>query len=666
MFKALLACAAAAAVLAVGLGAAPVAKARIVSVEIESSEPFAGGRDFGAGPYLRIAGKAHGELDPADPRKAVILDLDRTPRNARGMVEYATEFHLLRPADPARASGRMIHEVTNRGRKLLFSYFYDAAGVPEAALNEMRDARAVGSALPLAQGHVLLWNGWDPAAPRAPGNLLLAAPVLEGVTGTVRDEFVFGTRVVPADRPEAPLSFAAAELDPARATLAVRRTRAEPPRGVPSGAWGYAGPRAIRLLPEGTRFEAGSIYELRYSARDPQVFGVGYAATRDIAAFLRHERADAAARPGPLQGLRVEAVLAVGVSQSSRYLRHHIDLGMNADERGRRLFDGVLGHTGGAGRVFANGRFAQPGRTATAHEDHAFPENWFPLAHAATTDPISGRTDALFRDPATDPLFMKVSTSTEYWQKGSSLIHTDPGGTRDLPEPAGVRHYLVAGTRHGGRAGLTTAPGVCANANNPHSAGPLLRALLVALDAWVTRGEPPPASRVPRIADGTLLPADAALEAFPALPAMLRPRAANTIAPVTDWVAGTRGPEGAWRALVPAVDADGNERAGVRLPGIAVPLGTYTGWNLYTAEGLRSELCDREGSFAPFAEDRAAREASGDPRPSLRERYGSRARYAAEVREAADALAHDRLMLPEDAAAFAAAAAAARAAGLPD
>ena len=652
MSKSLLAFAA-----ALVLAAAP-AESRIVSLEIEASEPFAGGQDFGAGPYLRITGKARGELDPADPRNAVIADLDRAPRNASGRVEYATEFTMLRPADPARASGRVVHEITNRGRKLLFSYLYDAADPSQTVLNELREARSVGSALPLAQGHVLLWNGWDPSAPRPGGNLLLEVPVLQGITGMVRDEFVFGTRIVPADRPQAPLSFAVADPDPARATLTIRRTRAEPARTVPQGGWGYAGPRAIRLLPEGTRFEAGSLYELRYPARDPHVFGVGFAATRDLAAFLRHERA------GPLEGIRVQAVLGVGISQSGRYLRHHIDLGMNADEQGRRVFDGVLAHLGGIGRVFANERFAQPNRTATWHEDHGFPENWFPLAHAETTDPISGRTGAVLRDPATDPLLMKVNTSTEYWQKGASLIHTDPAGTSDLPEPAGVRHYLVAGTKHAGRAGATTAPGVCANPNNPHSSGPLLRALLVALDAWATRNQPPPASRVPRIADATLLPAEAALEGFPTIPGLLRPRFANPVAPVTDWVAGTRGPEAAWRVLVPAVDADGNERAGVRLPDIAVPLGTYTGWNLYAAEGLRAELCDREGSFASFAADRAAREAAGDPRPSLPERHGTRAGYAAAVRAAADALVQDRLMLPADAAAFAAAAA--RVAGLPD
>ncbi|MBV1797214.1 hypothetical protein [Siccirubricoccus sp. G192] len=177
-----------AAVAAFAVAAAVPADARIVLVEVESSGPFAEGQDFGAGPYLRVTGRARGELDPADPHNAGILDLDRAPRNARGLVEYSTEFTLLRPADPARASGRMLHEVTNRGRKLLFSYLYDAAGVPQAVLNDLREARAVGSALPLAQGHVLLWNGWDPAAPRAGNNLLLEAPVLQGVTGTVRDE----------------------------------------------------------------------------------------------------------------------------------------------------------------------------------------------------------------------------------------------------------------------------------------------------------------------------------------------------------------------------------------------------------------------------------------------------------------------------------------------
>ncbi len=479
--------------IAMGIVAAGAADARIVSVEIESSVPFAGGRDFGAGSYLRITGRARGEIDPADARNSVIADLDRAPRNAAGRVEYTTPFVILRPADPARGSGRLMHEVTNRGRKLFFSYLYDAAGLSVAVLNMLDDASSVGLALPLAAGDSLVWNGWDPSAPRRDGNLVLDAPVLLGLTGIVREEFVLGTRGG-ATAEAATLSFAVADSNPALATLTVRRRRDDAPVTLPNSAWAYAGPRAIRLLPDGTPFTAGSIYEFRYPARDPHLFGIGYAATRDLVSFLRHDSAS------PLVSLAPRTVLSVGISQSGRYLRHHLDLGMNADEQGRRVFDGMLVHIAGAGRVFANARFAQPDRTATWHEDRDFPENWFPLAHAMTTDPISGRSGGLLRNDGSDPLILEVNTTTEYWQKGASLIHTDPGATRDLPEPPNVRHYLMAGTKHGGRAGLDTRPGICANPNNPHSSGPLLRALLVALGDWAARGEAPPASRVPRIA----------------------------------------------------------------------------------------------------------------------------------------------------------------------
>jgi hypothetical protein len=302
--------------------------------------------------------------------------------------------------------------------------------------------------------------------------------------------------------------------------------------------------------------------------------------------------------------------------------------------------------------VFINERFAQPDRTATWHEDFSFPEVWFPMAAAPTADPISGQTAGLLRDAATDPLLMEVNTSTEYWQKGASLIHTDPAGTRDLPALANARQYLVAGTKHGGRSGATTERGNAFHPNNPHSASPLLRALQAAMEEWVERGVVPPESRVPRLADGTLVPGEAALAGFPTVPGTLRPRFVTPIAPVADWVAGTRGPEEAWRPLVPAVDADGNERAGVRLPDIAVPRGTYTGWNLYAAAGLQGELCDREGSFLAFAPDAAARQASGDPRPSLAERYATPATHVAAVRAAAEALVAERLLLAEDVAGF--------------
>lgn len=636
---------------AVLLAATPAA-ARITAFEVTAQESFSGGEDFGAGPYLKISGIARGELDPADPRNAPIVDLGLAPRNARGRVDYATEVVILRPADPARANGRLLYDVTNRGRKMMFGGVFDApGGQPE--LNALTTPGSVGLALPLRAGTTVVWSGWDPEAPRANGGLRIDIPVLPGITGMVRDEFVFGTRINPADRPTAPLSYPAAETDPAKASLTVRRRREDAPQPV---AFAFAGERAIRLLPEGTAFTPGSIYEFRYTATGARPLGMGYAATRDLVSFLRHGEADGQGRPGPLAGITVRATFALGISQSGRYLRHHIDLGMNADTAGRRVFDGVLAHIAGAGRVFANDRFAQPDRTATWHEDFAHPENWFPLAAAEATDPATGRRGALLKGDGSDPLLMEVNTSTEYWQKGASLIHTDPAGTQDLHALPNVRHYLVAGTKHGGRFGATTARGRCHNPNNPHSASPLLRALLAALEGWVEAGTPPPPSRVPRLADGTLVPADEALRRFPAVPGTLRPRFATPVAPVVDWVAGRRGAEEAWRPLVPAVDADGNERAGVRLPDIAVPRGTHTGWNLYAAAGLQEEPCDREGSFIPFAADAAARQAAGDPRPSLAERYPSQAAYVAAVRVAAEVLAAERLLLPADAEAYVAAA----------
>jgi hypothetical protein len=481
--------------------------------------------------------------------------------------------------------------------------------------------------------------------PRGSDTLRITLPELSGVTEVVRDEFVFGTRITPADRPTAPLSYPVADHDKARAVLTVRRTREGAAREIPARGWDYAGDRAIRLSPEGTAFEPGSIYEFRYPATGARPLGMAFAATRDLIAALRHgEGAE-----NPLADLPVRSTFAVGISQAGRYLRHHLDLGMNADLRGRRVFDGVLAHIAGAGRVFLNERFAQPDRTACWHEDHGFPEIWFPMAVAAVMDPLSGRTDSLLRgDLATWPKLMEVNSSTEYWQKGASLTHTDPSGTRDLAPPANVRQYLVAGTKHGGRSGATTARGIAHNLNNPHSASPLLRALLAALEEWVERGVAPPPSRVPRIADGTLVPAEAMLEAFPRIPGALLPPRATPIAPVTDWVAGTKARQDAWRPLVPAVDADGNERAGVFLPEIAVPRGTYTGWNLYAAEGLQGELADREGSFLPFPSTRDP----ADPRAPLAERWPTGAAYVAAVRAAAKALVAERLLLAEDVAAY--------------
>ncbi|MDE2581764.1 MAG: hypothetical protein KGL52_09030 [Rhodospirillales bacterium] len=603
----------------------------ITGIELRNRRPFLDGAAFGeTGAYEWVDGLATGEIDPTRPGNAVIDGIDLASRNRRGMVEYRTDFVVLRPADPARGSGRLLYEVNNRGRKMIFASL--CAG---SAGNLPKQPGDVGSALPLRRGLTLAWSGWDASAPRANGGLAMDVPVaLENgasVTRQIRAEFISGTRLGVMETFRLP--YQAAGTDGAR--LTVRRTQTAPRQ---EAAFAFVDARTIRLLPEGTLPEPGSIYEIHYLATGPLVLGLGFAATRDFVSYLRGPGAALAGRPVP-------RAMAFGISQAGRYLRDHIALGFNRDEQGRRVFDGVLTHVAGIGRLFHNALFGQPARTRSWHEDHDFPEVAFPFSASALTDPISGATASLLRGDDSDPVLIETNTSTEYWQKGASLLHTDPAGQRDVGLPETVRGYLLAGTQHAGKAGMPRDRGPCANPRNWHDPMPAVRALLVALEAWVAEGVVPPPSRLPRIDDGTLVPAESL--AFPTIPGAAPPPLPNDVVPLADWVDPIVPPR-AWVALVPQVDADGNEIAGVRLPDIAVPAGTHTGWNCYAAPYPEGELADRDGSFLPFAVTRAERERSGDPRLSMEERPSGAARAAA-----AAALLRDRLLLEEDAAAFA-------------
>ncbi|MEJ1976304.1 MAG: alpha/beta hydrolase domain-containing protein [Acetobacteraceae bacterium] len=621
-----------------------LAAARVTALDIIAQEDFAGGASFGAaGSYTRIRAVAHGELDPADPANAVILDLDRAPRTAAGMVAYDADVFILRPKDPAKASGVMLYDVPNRGNKFALSWLDDAPDSGSA--NDPRTLQDAGNGFTFRRGYSMVWSGWQPEA-AAPNSLSIRVPVAldhgKPITRRIRFEMVAGTRGPETVRSVA-LPYPVATPDTAR--LTVRARQADPETEVPRTGWAFDKAGAVHLLPEGTAFPPRQIFELTYEATAPTVDGIGMAAVRDVVAYLRRQPAVA----GPVQH-----TLGFGVSLSGRFLRNFIELGMNRDEAGQRVFDGVLPHIGGAGKVFDNFEFAMPGRTATQHEDRFYPENWFPFADFAATDPMTGQTARLPRGDGSDPLILQTNTSTEYWQKGASLIHTDPADGADRALPPGSRAYLVAGTQHGGHAGSGTAPGPCANPRNPHSAGPALRALLVALEQWVVDGVKPPDSRVPRRADGTGV--DPAAVHLPALPGVTWTPGANPIGPPVDWTNPPATVTRAYPALVSAIDADGNEVAGIRLPDIAVPLGTYTGTNVY--RDYPTEMCDRDGTFIPFARDAAERARTGDPRPSLQERYGSREAYVARVRAAAQALVADRLLLAEDADAAVRAAAA--------
>ena len=629
----------------------------ITEIKIDTIEPFADGKVFGAaGSYMRIKGIAKGEIDPASPENHVIADLDKAPRNALGMVEYETDFFILRPAEPDPASGVLVYDVTNRGRKMIFNLLDDASG--NADTNDPKKAQDVGLGFTLGRGYTLVWSGWDSGAPRANNGMTARLPRAlengEPMVRRIREEFHIGTRA-PGKGDVVRLNYPAVSTDQHKARLTVRDRESDSRAEIPAGSWEFVDRQSIRLLPAGSHFAPYKIYDLWYEATGSTVLGTGFAATRDLVSFLRYEHADRNGTPNPMiaggQGGDSSAVahaLAFGVSQAGRFLRHFLELGMNDDEHGRRVFDGVLTHVAGAGKVFANHSFAMPGRTATQHEDRLYPENWFPFGNAMGTDPFSGNTDAILKGRATDPLMMEVNTSTEYWQKGASLVHTNPGGLHDAELPSTARVYMIAGTQHGGRPGTDSSPGPCVNPRNPHSATPALRGLFVALEEWVRTGATPPPSSVPLIAQGTAVAAETVT--MPTVPGYALPAEANRIGPPVDWVDPPTRLDNLYDTWVCAVDADGNEVAGIRMPPIAVPLGTYTGWNVYRAQPC--ELCDRDGSLIPFARTRTEREASGDSRPSLEERYGSRDSYVARVEAKAAALVADRLLLPADADAY--------------
>jgi hypothetical protein len=406
----------------------------------------------------------------------------------------------------------------------------------------------------------------------------------------------------------------------------------------------------------------GWLYELVYEGRDPRVNELGFAAVRDCASFFRYETADAHKTPNPLAGA-IQHAYMFGISQSGRFVNHFIYGGFNTDPRRRIVFDGALSHVCGAGRLFT-GRFGMTTLCATHHENRLTPSESFPFTTVPQTDPVSGRCGDLLkkaREAGHVPKLFITQTSTEYWTRGASLLHTDVEGKKDVPVDPNVRLYVIAGAQHLG--GGPTDPGICRYPRNPlNDRPPVLRALLVALDEWVSTGREPPASRYPRISDGTLVDLETFRKMFPRIPGVdlptdyYRPFRLDfgprwLTGGIADYVPPRTGPT--YQTLVPAVDADGNEVAGIRLPDVAVPLATYTGWNLRAAKyGAEGMLAPYNGSYLAFPQTRAERLERGDPRLSVAERYPDREIYLGRMTKAALRLCEERFLLAPDAVAI--------------
>jgi hypothetical protein len=600
------------------------AAADVVSVTIASKAVVAGGHSFGAaGQYERLTGTIEFALDPRAAENKRIVDLELAPRGPDGKVHFTSTVHVLRPVDAARANGVMFFEASNRGRFGLLGRFAGGGSSIDGA-----KPSDFGDGFLLRDGFTLVWVGWEfdvqPPLVRADVPLLMrdGQPLVSQASVRVTpdkggNELTFQDAVMYAPVVDGP------------AELLVRTRFWDPPRTIPRDRWRFApGGAAPPVIHTDDPIETGRNYELKYQAKGARVAGAGHAAIRDAASAFRY-RDDM-----PVRGT---SAYLYGSSQTGRFVREFLYQGFNADGRGRRVFDAVWAHVSGAGTGLFNERYVTP--TALT----PFVPTRFPYSDAELTDPITGKREGFqsaYRPEQRAKVFY-TNTSVEYWGQGraTSLLHTTPDGKADAAVPDNVRLYLLNAQHGDGAFPPRRTNGQ--HLNNPTSQRPVMRALFQALHDWTSRNVAPPASRHPRLSDGTLTPV-AALK-FPDLPGTRNPRVVTG--------PGATTPKG-YTPLpfqVPQVDADGNELAGIKVPDVAVPLATTTGWNLRAESvGNPDELYSLLGSYIPFAKTRAEREARKDPRPSIEERYKDRDDYMARVKTAAQGLVRDRLVLEED------------------
>jgi hypothetical protein len=511
-----------------------------------------------------------------------------------------------------------------------------------------------------------VWSGWEDLASLTSLTATATLPIAHNPDGSTITGPAYEYIVMSGTSAFA-LSYPAATLDKSTATLTHRVHLDDVPVVVPASGWTYnATGTTINLVPPG--WIANDIYEFSYTAKDPKVAGVGFAAVRDFNSFLRYATVDDFGTPNPLAG-DVTRIYTEISSQPGRLLNDFRHLGFNEDESGRKVFDGLLQWVAAGDGINMNYRWSQSGRTERNRQDHLYLEGLFPFANQTTFDPISGTTDGRYKKceaTNTCPLAMEFYSSNEYWVKPASLFHTDPMGTVDLPDHPLARLYLLSSKQHGG-AGNPTSKGACQQFLNPLDSAPVQRALWEDLDQWSTKGIEPPASQVPKLSNGTMVPPlPQSGVGFPNIPGVTYTGLQTTryrfnygpnfyatgiptinppviTPPYQDNPAN--GP--IYPSFVPTTDGDGNEIAGIRLPELVAPLATYTGWALRSGVWA-NDGCEGSGQYIPFAKTKAQRLASGDPRPSVEERYPTFGQYYSAVIRAIDGLVKDRFLLCED------------------
>ncbi len=660
------------------------ADARVTKIVIdEKVSPAFNGASFGdVGRYETLVGRAYGELDPADPRNSLIQDIKLAPRNARGMVEYMATFQLVKPIDISKASRLMWHDVPNRGRRLTI--------VP----------------IERANGDIGLSSGWQgdnagTTAP-APNKDTVTVPVAKNADGSAITGRVMARIFNAAGKNSQPLyvysnpfPYAPASLDTRQASLVTHASETIDGKigataEVPAGDWAFAKCSAENPFP-GTPdptqiclkngFDPKLLYEVVFTAKDPPVLGIGFAAFRDVGSFFRYAMQDDAGTANPVAGA-VSWAITRGVSQSGNFVRGFLHLGFNEDEAGHQVYDGAWPIIAGR-RISLNARFALPDGVLRLYEKGSEGPQWWSDA----PDPVRGLPSAGILDRCTVshtcPKIVEHFGAAEAWGLKLSPEWAGSAEDVDLPLPDNVRRYYIPSTQHGGGpGGFSTTPaagpacpgrgwGVGLLPANPMPHVETVNAIRAHFRAWVMKGTAPPASRYPRLADGTLVDATAAAMGFPALPGLPAHAPDGLVNPAIDYDFGpdfnymdgsgfdTVVPPRIKRVYpvkVARVDADGNELGGVPVVLRDAPLGSYLGWNITAAGFFKGLECNFAGGMIPFAKTKAERIANEDPRPSLEERYGTHAGYVAAVEAAARNAVAQGFLLDADAKGLVAAA----------
>jgi len=597
------------------------ASGEVSRVEITARRDVAGGRSFGsAGVYERISGKIYFLVDPGNKRNQVIADLDKAAKNAAGKIEMSADLVIFRPRDPGRGNGIALFDIVNRGGTVALNTFDGpTTNTPEGE---------VGDGFLLSRGYTIVQVGWEFDA-RREGSVRIDVPGAAGVTGLVRATFIPNNRNATAVGDL--VGYTPSDPASPKNTLRVRRALGAEWTPIPRAKWQLSG-NTVTL--EGG-FEPGQTYELAYMAENPPVAGLGFAAVRDAAAWVKYA-SDAV--------VSAKYTFAFGSSQTGRWLRDFLYEGFNTDERGRQVFEAVIPHKAGAGSVVLDTRWSTPTSLLMETATH------FPFSDRKQRDPVTGVEEGLLENARASqhqPKIFYTYTDTEYWERSVALTHMTPDGAKDIALPDNVRLYHFAGTPHNiGRFPPAAANGE--TADNPFDYQVSMRALLVAMEKWVREGAAPPPSRYPRLQDGTLV--RAAGVAFPNVPGLSSPKKiAAGYRGVNRLLAKDGGAGAPLPLLVPQVDRDGNPVGGLRLPDITVPLGTYTGWNFRNASiGGTEQVFPLIGAYVPFAATKAERERTHDARLSIEERYPSRDQYLKRVQDAGASLVKDGYLLADD------------------